>query len=437
MAPPYEKLILPDVRDIHRIDVYEQHGGYGALRKALSMRPEEVTDEVKKSNLKGRGGACFPTGLKWTFMPRQSPVPKYLCANGDEGEPGTFKDRQIFELNPHLFIEGSLIAAYAMGVSVIYVYIRGEYVKWIRLLQKAIDDAYAKNYIGKGILGSSFGTEMYIHRGAGAYICGEESSLMNSIEGERGYPRVKPPFPAQYGLWGRPTDVNNIETLANVPLIIARGWEWYSQIGAKKHPGPLLFGVSGHVNSPGVYELPTGVLLTELIQEHAGGVRAGKAIKAVIPGGSSTMWLRGDEIAGVKMDADSLVAAGSSIGTGGVIVMDEDTDVLRVLARITRFYHHESCGQCTPCREGTGWMEKIIDRFVAGEGTREDIDLLLDVANNIEGNTICALGDAAAWPVKSVIRKFRDEFERRVRKAPPDMTPYVRPPHLVERDPSR
>ena len=425
-----EKLLLPDILNLHRIDVYEEHGGYQALRKALGMKPEQVTEEVKKSNLKGRGGACFPTGLKWTFMPKESSKPKYLCANGDEGEPGTFKDRQIFEFNPHLFIEGSLIAAYAMGIQTIYVYIRGEYTKWIDLLQKAIDDAYEKNYIGKNILSTNFSTEMYIFKGAGAYICGEESSLMNSIEGDRGYPRVKPPFPAQNGLWGCPTTINNIETLSNVPIIFNKGWEWYSKIGAPKQPGTLLFGVSGHVNKPGVYELPTGTLLTDIIYKYAGGIRDEKKIKAVIPGGSSTMWLRGEEIEHVRMDADSLKAVGTSIGTGGIIVMDEDTDILKILTRITHFYHHESCGQCTPCREGCGWMEKILKRFMHGDGTIADIDLLLNVANNIEGNTVCALGDAAAWPVQSVIKKFRDEFEKRARNTPIEKK-YVPPPHLV------
>ncbi|RCK76688.1 MAG: NADH-ubiquinone oxidoreductase chain F [Ignavibacteriae bacterium] len=424
------KILLPDIPDLHQIDVYEKNNGYNALRKALTMKPDDIIAEVKKSGLRGRGGAAFPTGLKWSFMPKSNDKPKYLCANGDEGEPGTFKDRQIFEFNPHLFIEGSLIAAYAMGIQTIYVYIRGEYKKWIDLLQKAIDDAYAKNYIGKNILGSDFSTDMYIHRGAGAYICGEESSLMNSIEGERGYPRVKPPFPAQYGLWGNPTNVNNIETLSCVPSIINNGGEWFSKIGAPTHPGTILFGVSGHVNNPGVYELPTGVLLTDLIYKYAGGVRGNKRIKAVIPGGSSVPWLKGEELDGIKMDLDSLRTAGSAIGTGGVIVMDEDTDVLKVLKRISHFYHHESCGQCTPCREGTGWMEKILDRFIRGEGTIKDIDLLLDVANNIEGNTICALGDAAAWPVQSVIKKFREEFERRVKKEPLPKKP-VHPPHLV------
>ncbi len=411
-----EKLILPDIPNLHQIDVYEQHGGYSALRKVLAMKPEDVTDEVKKSNLRGRGGACFPTGLKWTFMPKNSTKPKYLCVNGDESEPGTFKDRQIFEFNPHLLIEGTLIACYAMGIATAYLYIRGEYAKWVGLMEKAISDAYAKGYIGKNILSSTFCTEYIVHKGAGAYICGEESALMNSIEGDRGYPRVKPPFPAQNGLWGCPTTINNVETIANVPVIINQGADWYSKIGSPKHPGPLLYCISGHVNTPGVYEFPTGILLTELIYDVAGGVHGNKKIKAVIPGGSSTMVLRGDQIEGIRMDADSLKAAGSSIGTAGVIVMDEDTDIVKVLTRITKFYYHESCGQCTPCREGTGWMLKILQRIEAGDASTADIDLLVDVANNIEGNTICALGDAAAWPVQSFVKRFRDEFERRAKK---------------------
>jgi NADH-quinone oxidoreductase subunit F len=418
-----EPLILPPITDLRSIDVYEAHGGYAMLRKAFGMKPEEVTDEVKKSGLRGRGGACFPTGLKWTFMPKQTTRPKYLCVNGDESEPGTFKDRQIFEFNPHLLIEGSIIAAYAMGVSTVYLYIRGEYNKWIRMVQKAVDDAYGKGYIGANILGSGFTTELFIHRGAGAYICGEESSLMNSLEGERGYPRVKPPFPAQSGVWGCPTTINNVETIANVPIILRLGWEAYSHIGQPKHPGPILVGVSGHVNKPGVFELPTGVLLTEIIERYAGGVPDNKKIKAVIPGGSSTMILRGDQIEGVTMDAESLKAAGSSVGTAGMIVMDEDTDLIRVITRITGFYRHESCGQCTPCREGTGWMYKILKRFEEGRGTMADIDLLVNIADNIEGNTICALGDAAAWPVQSMVKRFRGEFERRVKAAPASVAP--------------
>lgn len=411
-----ERYILPEITDYHKLDVYEQHGGYAALKKALGMKPEEVTDEVKKSNLRGRGGACFPTGLKWTFMPKQATTLKYLCVNGDESEPGTFKDRQIFEFNPHMLIEGTAIACYAMGVTAAYIYVRGEYGKWIKMLQKAIDDAYAKGYVGENILGSGFSTNIYLHKGAGAYICGEESALMNSIEGHRGYPRVRPPFPAQYGVWGCPTTINNVETISNVPLIISRGWEWYSKIGSPKHPGPILVGVSGHVNKPGVYEVATGELLTDLIYRYAGGIPGDNKIKAVIPGGSSTMILRGDALESVRMDAESLKAAGSSVGTAGMIVMDENTDLIRVITRIARFYYHESCGQCTPCREGTGWLWKILKRFETGDAQATDIDLLMDIANNIEGNTICALGDAAAWPVQSMIRRFRDEFEKRVSK---------------------
>ena len=413
-----EKLILPDIQDYHKIDVYESHGGYAMLKKAIGMKPEEVTDEVKKSNLRGRGGACFPTGLKWTFMPKTTDKPKYLCVNGDESEPGTFKDRQIFEHNPHLMIEGTIIAAYAMGVKTSYIYIRGEYKKWIKMVQKAVDDAYAKGYIGENILGTGFSTNLYLHRGAGAYICGEESALMNSLEGDRGYPRVKPPFPAQNGLWGCPTTINNVETIANVPLILKMGWEAYSKIGHPKHPGPILIGISGHVNKPGVYEVPTGVLITDLIHKYGGGVPGNKRIKAIIPGGSSTMIMRGEAIEGVTMDAEGLKAAGSAVGTGGLIVMDEETDLIKVITRITKFYYHESCGQCTPCREGTGWMFKLLKRFENYEAREGDIDLLLDIANNIEGNTICALGDAAAWPVQSMIKRFRDEFEKRVMKQP-------------------
>ena len=413
-----ERYILPEIPNYHTLEVYEQHGGYGALKKALGMKPEEVTDEVKKSNLRGRGGACFPTGLKWTFMPKQTTKPKYLCVNGDESEPGTFKDRQIFELNPHMLIEGTVIACYAMGIMTAYIYIRGEYGKWVKLVQKALDDAYAKNYVGQNILSSGFSTNIVLHKGAGAYICGEESALMNSLEGQRGYPRVKPPFPAQNGVWGCPTTINNVETICNAPLIINKGWEWYSKIGAPKHPGPILVGISGHVNKPGVYEVATGELLTDLIYRYAGGIPEDKKIKALIPGGSSTMILRGESIEGVRMDADSLKTAGSSVGTAGMIVMDEDTDLIRVIARIAKFYYHESCGQCTPCREGTGWLWKILKRFETGTAQETDIDLLMDIANNIEGNTICALGDAAAWPVQSMIRRFRDEFEKRVSKAP-------------------
>jgi NADH-quinone oxidoreductase subunit F len=411
----WQRIILPDVRDLRKIDFYLAQGGYKAFKKALEMRPEAVIDEVKKSNLRGRGGACFPTGLKWSFMPRSGDKPKYLCVNGDESEPGTFKDRQIFEINPHLLIEGTLIACYAMGITTAYIYIRGEYGKWITMVQRALDEAYAHGFVGEKIFGTNFSVNIYIHKGAGAYICGEESALMNSIEGGRGYPRVKPPFPAQYGLWGCPTTINNVETISNIPFIIDRGWEWYVKIGAPRHPGPILIGVSGHVKNPGVFEMPTGEPLLEIIYKWAGGIIGDKGIKAVIPGGSSTKILRGDQLEGIRMDAESLQAAGSSIGTAGVIVMDEDTDLIKVITNIARFYYRESCGQCTPCREGTAWMFKLLQRFERSEATLKDVATLADIADNIEGNTICALGDAAAWPVQAMVKQFRDEFEKRAR----------------------
>ncbi|MEG8945898.1 NADH-quinone oxidoreductase subunit NuoF [Rosettibacter firmus] len=413
-----ERIVLPDIPNLNHIEVYLSNGGFEAAKKAFSQTPEDIIDQVKKSGLRGRGGAAFLTGLKWSFMPRTTDKPKYLCINGDESEPGSFKDRQIFEYNPFQLIEGIIITCYAIGAQTAYLYIRGEYHKWIKLMQKAIDTAYEKGFLGermKETFNTDFYCNLYIHKGAGAYICGEESALMNSIEGLRGYPRVKPPFPAQRGLWGCPTTINNVETITNVPPIILKGWEWFSKIGEPKHPGTLLYGVSGHVNKPGVYELPTGILLTDLIYNYAGGIPGNKKIKCVIPGGTSMPPLRGDQLEGVRMDAESLKQAGSAIGTAGVIVMDEDTNLLKVLLRITRFYHHESCGQCTPCREGTGWMEKILHRIAEGNGTSKDLDLLISVANNIEGNTICALGDAAAWPVKFMIQRFRDEFEKYVK----------------------
>ncbi|HEY9166843.1 MAG TPA: NADH-quinone oxidoreductase subunit NuoF [Candidatus Kryptonia bacterium] len=412
--PSLPKVILPEIPELNKIEVYERNGGYGALKKALSMEPDAVTDEVKKSGLRGRGGAAFPTGLKWTFMPKQTPKPKYLAVNADESEPGSFKDRQILEFNPHQLIEGILIASYAMGARAAYIYVRGEYYKWLKLLEKAVEESYSHGYIGQNICGSNYSVDVYAHRGAGAYISGEETGLMESLEGKRGYPRVKPPFPAQNGLWGNPTTVNNVETLANVPAIISNGSDWFLRIGAQKQPGTLLFGVSGHVNKPGVFELPTGTLLTDIIYKYAGGVLGGKKIKMVIPGGTSMPPLRGDQIEGVRMDAESLKSVGSAIGTGGVIVMDEDTNLLKVLLRITKFYWHESCGQCTPCREGTGWMLKIFQRLSEGGGKPQDLDLLVRVANNIEGNTICALGDAAAWPVKFTIQRFRKELEEEI-----------------------
>jgi NADH-quinone oxidoreductase subunit F len=414
-----EKIVLPDIKDLHLLDVYITNGGFNAAKKAFAQSPDDIIDQVKKSGLRGRGGAAFSAGLKWSFMPKTTDKPKYLCVNGDESEPGSFKDRQIFEFNPHQLIEGILITCYAIGAKTAYVYIRGEYHKWIKLFDKALSDAYQQGFVGERMkekFGIDFYCDIYIHKGAGAYICGEESSLMNSIEGKRGYPRVKPPFPAQFGLWGCPTTVNNVETITNVPPIVSKGWEWFAKIGEPKHPGTILYGISGHVNKPGVYELPSGTLLTDLIFKYAGGVPGNKKVLCVIPGGSSMPPLRGDQIEGVKMDTESLKAVGSAIGTGGVMVIDEDTDLVKVLARITKFYYHESCGQCTPCREGTGWMLKILNRILRGEGSTNDLDLLISIANNIEGNTVCALGDAAAWPVKFMVERFRDYFEARVKE---------------------
>lgn len=414
----FPKLILPAIENLHKLDVYRANGGYEMYKKAIAMQPADVIEEVKRSGLRGRGGACFPTGLKWSFMPKGTDKPKYLCINGDESEPGSFKDRQIFEYNPHLLIEGILIAGYAMGITKGFIYIRGEYHKWIRMMEDALNEAYAAGLVGpkmKETFGGDYSIDIVVHKGAGAYICGEESSLMNSLEGDRAYPRVKPPFPAQVGLYGMPTTINNVETLANVPVILRIGAEAYSKIGAEKHPGTLLIGVSGHVNKPGVYELPSGLPLTEIINDIAGGVPGGKKIKAVIPGGSSMPILRGDQLEGVMMDAEGLKAAGSAIGTGGVIVMDEDTDIPHMLRRLIHFYHHESCGQCTPCREGCGWLEKVLIRVDKGDATPADLDLLIDIANNIEGNTICALGEAAAWPTRYTITRLREEFEKKVK----------------------
>lgn len=414
-----EKIVLPDIKDLHLIDVYLQNSGFTAIKKAFSQSTDDLIEQVKKSGLRGRGGAAFSAGLKWSFMPKSTDKLKYLCINADESEPGSFKDRHILEFNPHQLIEGTLITSYAIGAKVAYVYIRGEYHKWIKLFEKALADDYARGFVGekmKETFDTDFFCDIYIHKGAGAYICGEESALMNSIEGKRGYPRVKPPFPAQNGLWGNPTTINNVETITNVPLIINKGWEWFSKIGEPKHPGTILYGVSGHVNKPGVYELPSGTLLTDIIYNYAGGVPGDKKILCIIPGGSSMPPLRGDQLEGVKMDAESLRTVGSAIGTGGIMVMDEDTDLVKVLARISKFYHHESCGQCTPCREGTGWIVKILDRILDGKGSLSDIDLLITVASNIEGNTVCALGEAAAWPVKFMVQRFRDYFEKQVNK---------------------
>jgi NADH-quinone oxidoreductase subunit F len=396
--------------------VYEQSGGYEALRKVvLSMTPDQVVEEVKKSGLRGRGGAGFPTGMKWTFMPKDTPKPRYLVANADESEPGTFKDRLLMEHDPHLLIEGSMVSAYAMRAAACFIYIRGEYVLAARTLEKAIAEAYAKGYAGKNILGGEWSCELVLHVGAGAYICGEETALMTSLEGNRGYPRLKPPFPANSGLWGCPTTINNVETLANVPFIVTRGADWFLSVGKPpKNTGPKLYCLSGHVKRPGVYEAPLGLPLHELIYDLGGGMlHDDRPLKAVIPGGSSVPVLRADE-AEVDLDFDSLAAKGTMLGSAGIMVMDVSTCMVKAIERIAHFYAHESCGQCTPCREGCGWMERVISRIEAGRGLASDMDLLLDVAAQIGGNTICPLGDAAAMPVASFVTKFRDEFQYHV-----------------------
>ena len=394
---------------------YASAGGYEMWRKILAAKtpPEDIIAELKKSALRGRGGAGFPTGLKWSFMPRSAPGQKYIVCNSDEGEPGTCKDRDILRFNPHALIEGMAIAGYTIGASVGYNYIRGEFWEPYERFEAALDEARAAGLIGKNILGSGVDFELHSHLGAGAYICGEETALLESLEGKKGLPRFKPPFPASYGLYGRPTTINNTETLASVPAILRNGGQWFLDIGIPNNGGPKVFSVTGHVNKPGNYEIPLGTPFAELLRM-AGGVRPGHRIKAVIPGGSSTPVIRGEVMMDLKMDYDSLAKAGSMLGAGSVIVMDETTCMVRALARISHFYYEESCGQCTPCREGTGWLSRVIHRIEHGKGQAADLDLLLDMSRKIEGRTICALGDAAAMPVTSFIKHFRDEFEYHV-----------------------
>ncbi|MEZ4684953.1 MAG: NADH-quinone oxidoreductase subunit NuoF [Bacteroidia bacterium] len=415
----YQKVILPDIPNLHEIEVYEKNEGYSAWKKVLKeadWTPKAVVDEVKKANIRGRGGAGFNAGLKWSFMPpKQEGVPRYLACNGDESEPGTIKDRRLFEYNPHLFIEGAMIACYAMEMDAAYVYIRGEYADWIDMMQRAVDQAYEKGYIGENILGSGKSIHLYVHKGAGAYICGEETSLMESLEGKRPYPRSKPPFPAQVGLWGKPTTINNVETLSHAALVMRHGADWYAGMGAIAHPGPCLYGLSGHINNPGVYEFPTGMKISDLIYEVGGGIRNGKKLKAVVPGGSSVPILTADMIEGITMDADSLRTVGTMMGTAGMCVLDEDTDIVKFLLRVSKFYDHESCGQCTPCREGTGWFVKVLKKIDEGRGETKDLDMLLDLCDRMEGRTVCALADAAAWPVRNTITRFRADFEARIK----------------------
>jgi NADH-quinone oxidoreductase subunit F len=400
------------IKDSHKIDVYLKNEGYQALEKALKqMTPEQIIDEAKKSNLRGRGGAGFPAGMKWSFVPKDIPKPKYVIANADESEPGTCKDRPLLEMDPHQLIEGMVIAGKAVGSHQGYIYVRGEYRIVLDILDGAVAEAYARGYLGKNILGTGFDFDLVVHTGAGAYECGEESALMESLEGKRGYPRIRPPFPAVVGLYGCPTVINNAETLSSVPSVILKGGEWYAGLGTPRNGGTRLFSISGHVNRPGIYELPMGFNLKRMIEEVAGGVRGGKKLKAVIPGGSSCPLLMASEI-DISMDFDSVAKAGSMLGSGGTVVIDEDTCMVDLARRIMHFYAHESCGWCIPCREGTAWLRKMLDRFHEGFGRPEDIDMVEELAKNMLGKTFCPLGDAAAMPTISIVKKWRSEFEQ-------------------------
>jgi len=392
------------------LDRYLELDGYKAVQKALSLGPDGIINEMKASNLRGRGGAGFPTGMKWSFVPKQAPKPKYVLCNGEESEPGTCKDRLILEHDPHSVIEGVVVAGIAVGSHTGYIYIRGEYRYLSEIMQKALADAYARGFLGKNIFGSGYDFDVYWHGGAGAYEVGEESALMESLEGKRGVPRIRPPFPAVVGLWGGPTVINNVETLASVPHIMLGGGEWYASLGTPKNGGTRLFCLSGHVAKPGVYELPLGYNLKKMIFEVAGGIRAGNKLKAVTPGGSSTPVLKADEC-DVGMDFDQLMKAGSMLGSGGVVVLDDTTCMVKYLQRIMMFYQHESCGWCIPCREGTDWLKKTLNRFHAGGGVEKDIGNIQYLAENMLGRTFCPLGDAAAMPAISIVKKYRQEFE--------------------------
>jgi NADH-quinone oxidoreductase subunit F len=408
-----ERILLRcrDIPDLRSLAVYVQHGGYEASKKALTEHtPEQLVEMVKASNLRGRGGAGFPTGMKWSFLPKQTEKPVYLAVNADESEPGTFKDREIMEDDPHQLLEGILISAFAIKCHRAYIYIRGEMLTGYERLCAAVKEAYAGGFLGTNVFGIGFDLDVVVHRGAGAYICGEETGLIESLEGKRAYPRIKPPFPAVYGLFGCPTIVNNVETLACVPHIVARGAEWFRSIGPEKSPGPKLYCVSGHVAKPGVYELPMGTPLREIIYEHAGGIPNGRQLKGVIPGGASMPVFTPAEI-DVAMDMDSVQKAGSFLGSAGIIVMDDSVCMVDAMLNLAHFFHHESCGQCTPCREGTGWLEKVLHGLEEGHATTSDVDLLLNIAGNMMGNTICALADAAAMPTRAFVTKYRAEFE--------------------------
>lgn len=425
-----QQILLEHIRvpGINTFEVYRKQGGYASVEKALkTMTPDAVTEEVKKSGLRGRGGAGFPAGLKWSFLDRKSEKPRYLVCNADESEPGTFKDRYLMEKIPHLLIEGMITSSYALGAKTSYIYVRGEYMYVIRILEKAIEEAYANGFLGKNILGTDYALDLYVQPGGGAYICGEETALLESLEGKRGNPRMKPPFPAVAGLYASPTVVNNVETIAAVCSIVNKGGDEYAKIGIGKSTGTKLISASGHINRPGVYEIVMGLPVEEFIysDQYCGGIWKGRKMKAVVAGGSSVPILPADLILKTAKGEPRLMSyeslsdggfvSGTMLGSGGFIVMDETACIVRNLWTFARFYHHESCGQCSPCREGTGWMEKVLHRIEHGHAHEGDIDLLLDVAKKIEGNTICPLGDAAAWPVASAIRHFREEFEYHVK----------------------
>ncbi len=407
-----EKMLLKrvDIPNAADIDVAQKHGAYSTLKTAFDMRPVDLVNEVKRANLRGRGGAGFPTGLKWELCSRVPGALKYLLCNADEGEPGTFKDRFILLHDPHLLIEGMVISGFAIGAERGYIYLRYEYPTALGVLERAIEQAYAKGYLGKNILGKGVNFDLSVHRGAGAYICGEETALIESLEGKRGQPRIRPPFPASQGAWRKPTVINNVETLSNIPYLIAMGADAYAKIGEESSPGPKLYGVSGMVNKPGVYELPMGTTLREIIYTHCGGVRSGKKLKAIIPGGASTPMLTESHL-DVKMDFNSLVSAGSMLGSGAVMVMDETVNMVQVAYTLVRFFAHESCGKCTPCREGTSWLYQVYKRLMHGEGKPEDIDLLLYICETVKGKCFCPLGEGAIQPVLSSIKHFRGDYE--------------------------
>jgi len=397
------------------LDFYLQHEGYDGLKKALAMAPDAVVEMVKASGLRGRGGAGFPTGMKWQFVDRKSNKPRYIACNADESEPGTFKDHLLMERNPHLLLEGCLIASYAIGAKVAYIYIRGEFFHVQTILERAIDEAYKKGFIGRNVLGSGFDCDIYIHRGAGAYEAGEETALLESLEGKRAQPRNKPPFPAVVGLYGSPTAVNNVETLCNVPLVLRNGAEWFAALGPEKNGGPKLYCVSGQVKRPGVYEAPMTITLRELVEGRAGGARDGRRLKAVIPGGSSVPILMPDQL-DTQASFDGVQKAGSLLGSAGIIVLDDTTCMVWLAENLLHFYRHESCGKCTPCREGTDWLLKILQKIERGRGQMSDLDLLTSISNNIAGKTLCAFGDAAVTPVLTTLKYFRQEYEAHIKE---------------------